>query len=191
MTAFYRFYSVVGRISIARFAGVVVITVVVLFAVSHVDWQWGLAANILAGAIGGAAFAKLLVDAIRRLGDAGISRRIAAWVALAFGAATGAALYAVLTSDPPWAAFVLTAVEYGAPITCAAALLWPPRRDASDSARARARAPDRAGVAIAAMCVVGGAAGMGFVAWLSIGMDASNRRNAAFEAGRDRGGQLP
>lgn len=181
------FYSTAGRTGIARFAIVAAITIAILYAVPTVDWTWGLVPNIVAGALGGAAFAKLLVEAIRRLRDAGISRTFAAWFALGAGILFGSAFSAFLLSDPPWADSVLTTLIYGLPIVSAIALVWPPR-GGSDVASNGSR---RVGIAIATLSIIVGAMTMGFIAWLSMGMDANNRAAAALEAERTRANRLP
>ncbi|WP_260598490.1 hypothetical protein [Sphingomonas endolithica] len=176
MRALSPFYSVVGRVSIASFIAVAAVCAAVLWAALQADWQWGLVPNIVVGAVAGAAVAKLLVAAIRRLRDAGINLRVAAAILLVVTVITGSAFFTFLSSDEPWAEWVLNVADYGVPMICAVALLWPSRRDVGG----HASGSDRAGVLIAISCVVGCAALWGFIAWLSIGINASNLRNAAF-----------
>ncbi len=183
MQAVSRFYSTTGRTSTAGLASIALAVAILLFALSHIDWTWGIVPNVIAGAIGGAAIGKLFVATVRRLRDAGIDRRLAGSIMLGAGIAFVIAIGSIISQDPPWAQFVLIGLQYGVPALWVAALLWPSRPAGGDVSPR----PTTAGMVIAAASIIMGAAAMGAVAWLSIGMDAANRRNAAFVAAQERG----
>ncbi len=185
MNAFAHFYSTAGRLSIVRFALVALVVVALLYGLDIVDWQWGLVANIAAGAMGGGACGKLLVSAIRRLKDAGFSIRYAAWLALALGAVTLFTFVTFLISDPLWANDVLTVLGYVVPGSAVVAMLWPPKPESSSTSNHRRWA----GPVIGLVSIATGAVVAGFLAWLSIGMDANNRARAEQEIHQHLGEQ--
>lgn len=182
MQAVSRFYSTAGRTSNVGLASTALAVALLLFAISYIDWTWGILPNVIAGAIGGAAIGKLCVATVRRLQDAGIDPRLAGWIMLGAGIAFAIAIGSIMSGDPPWAQFVLIGLQYGLPALWVAALLWPSRPASYDVPQIHTTK----GMAIAAASVIIGAAAMGAVAWMSTGMDAANRRNAAFIAAQER-----
>ncbi len=182
MQAVSRFYSTAGRTSTTGLAGIALAVAILLFLISRIDWTWGILPNVVAGAIAGAAIGKLLAATVRRLRDAGIDRRLAGWIMLGSGVAFAIAIGSIMSHDPAWAQFLLIGLQYGVPALWVVVLLWPSRPTLDESSPARRTG----GMAIAVACIVIGAVAMGAVAWLSTGMDAANRRDAAFVAAQER-----
>lgn len=193
LQAVSRFYSASGLTSIPRMVLVTVAVVAILWVCGQPDWTMGLPINTLAGAVAGAALAKIIVEAVRRLRDAGIDLRLAAWCALAVGIGVLAALYPIVLDSatgaqrsPLWINILRVAVRYGVPILAAAALLWPkrlgPRRTDLAVDPAASSKPSRRGQWFALACVIGGASWTYFITSLSIGMDESNQDAMRYNA---------
>lgn len=164
------FYTFDGRSSVLRFATVAILCWAVLLACGRTSWKLGIPFNALVGAIAGAALAKLVVEIVRRLRDAGHSRRLV--VRVTVGAALAVAVVGLSAFEgDKWAELPANILLYLVPAIAAVALLWPGKPTLGDAqVRSRGRA-----IPFAAACVLGGAAVAGWLAWLENGM-AENAR---------------
>jgi hypothetical protein len=174
-TTFSRFYSIAGRASVARILLVACLAGAVLWGCAQASWEYGLVAAAITGALAGAALAKLVVEAVRRLRDAGIDRRAAAWGCLALGVFVAAAFASFFFVGPQMGRTMLSVATWITPPALIVPLLWPGRPGRADGVDVRGSR----GLHFAIACIVGGIAVALFLAWLSIGMDESNRRGMA------------
>lgn len=182
------FYSASGRTSILRMVAVAVAAASVLWVCSGTRWTYGLLVNGIAGAAAGAAVAKLVVEAVRRLRDAGINLRLAALGALALGAVMIGAVVIAVGSDAGQGVIPEVAI-YGPLAVAAVALLWPPRRRPVPLyEQPKASFLGGHGPRFAIACIACATGIALFNAWLEHGMDEANQRAMRFSAehGYDR-----
>ena len=167
------FFSVAGRTSVLRLVVIAVLIAAVLWACAQTTWEYGRVINGFIGAVAGAAIAKLVVEAIRRLRDAGISLRFASWCALALGLAAIGVFSSYFLVDLESAQTMLSILTYASIMFVAVGLLWPSR---ASSTQTQARGMESRGLTFAVACVIGGAIVAALLASLSIGMDEVNQR---------------
>ncbi|MES3154232.1 hypothetical protein [Sphingomonas faeni] len=168
-----RFYSEKGRTSIGRMIVVILVASVIFYICGQTSWEYGRVAAAAVGAIAGAALAKLTVEGIRRLRDAGIDTRMAAWGLLLLGVLTIAAFGSFFVASPQVGRTLLSVLKWLVPIAVILPLLLPPRDSTAG------HEPNDKGFRFAVACTVGGAVVALLLSSLSIGMDETNRRGMA------------
>jgi hypothetical protein len=171
-----RFYSDQGRTSIGRMIAVILVAGVILYLCGQTSWEYGRIAAAAVGAIAGAALAKLIVEGIRRLRDAGIDTRMAARGLLFLAVLTIAAFGSFFVASPQVGRTLLSVLKWLVPIAIILPLLLPPR-----IIRAGHETNDK-GYRLAVACTVGGALVAILLSSVSIGMDETNRRGVATQS---------
>lgn len=147
-----RFFSVAGRASIPRFWIVAVAVAAILWACGQTTWEYGRVANGFIGAVAGTAGAKLVVEAVRRLRDASVNLRLAAWCALGAGSATAFVFASFFFLGLQIAQAMLSFLTYAVPIIAAVALSLPSRAQPATLAQGSAKR----GLPFAITCTVRG-----------------------------------
>lgn len=172
---FRRSFSSAGRCSVPRFSFTAILCVAVIWLCNQTHWTQGIAFDALAGGIAGTAFAKLVVEAIKRLRDAGHDPRMLTRIAVAL---TAAALIVGTSafSGEHWAETPATVLAIAVPAIAAIALLWPGHPSRPGDVRLK----ERRSWAFVTLCIVGGAAAAGWLAWFEAGMAENAHRMDAW-----------
>ncbi len=171
-----RFYSDQGRTSIGRMFAITLVAGVILYVCGQTSWEYGRIAAAAVGAIAGAALAKLIVEGVRRLRDAGIDTRMAARGLLLLGVLTIAAFGSFFVASPQVGRTLLSVLKWLVPIAVILPLLLPPRN------RSAGHGTNDKGFRLAVACTIGGAVVALLLSSLSIGMDKTNLRGMATQS---------